>query len=451
MKHYDLVVIGAGPGGYIAALRAAQLGLKTACIDKREVPGGTCLNVGCIPSKTLLYSTEYYSRLQHQGKEFGIQFEKLSFDFNQMMKRKKEVVKGLVDGVNWLFNHHKVDFIIGEAKFKNPNTIEVNGEEIGASYFILALGSEPISLPNLPFDEKQIVSSTGALSLSKVPKHLIVIGGGIIGVELASVYKRLGSNVTIVEMLDRICAVMDKKVSQTLLQLLQKQGIKFYLDSKVITAVIQPEEVILTINQGEKLFNLSGDVVLVAAGRKPLTTGLDFIHKTDKGLIQVDSAFRTNHSHIFAIGDLIEGPMLAHKASEEGTAVAEFIVGLGPKPINYLAIPNVIYTSPEVAAVGMTEEEAKAVGLQVKTGIAYFKSNARVRCMGESEGFVKVIGEANTGRLIGMHIVGPEASELIVEGMMAIEKKATIEELAYCVNPHPTLSESIKEAAVQCC
>lgn len=454
-ERYDLTIIGAGPGGYVAALRAAQLGLKTACIDKRAVPGGTCLNVGCIPSKALLQSTELLAHLQKEGKEHGIHYEHLSFDFAAAMQRKNTIVKGLVDSVASLFQHHHVDFIEGTALFNSPTSIEIQGKEgkktLESEYFIIATGSEPIALPNLPFDERQIVSSTGALNLPDIPKLLAVIGGGVIGVELASVYQRLGSEVIVIEMLDHICPAMDASIHQALLQSLKKQGIQFMLSSQVVTAVQQPNEVILTINQADQLSNLSADVVLVAVGRRPFThnLGLDHIgiQVTKKGFIPVNESFQTIHPHIFAIGDVVEGTMLAHRASEEGIAVVDFIKSQ-PHSIDYMAIPNVIYTYPEAAAVGLTEQEAKEAQLDLTIGKSYFKGNPRARCSGETDGFVKVIGEAKSGRLIGLHILGPHASELIAEGMMAMQKKASLADLADAAQAHPTLSEAIKEAAL---
>jgi dihydrolipoamide dehydrogenase len=456
-KHYDLAVIGSGPGGYVAAVRAAQLGLKTVCIDKRSTAGGTCLNVGCIPSKALLQSTEFYAHLRNQGQEHGIEWEHLSVHFSQMMKRKEKVVQGLVDSVAALFKHHHIDFINGVARFLDSHTIEIqqahNRESIRADYVVLATGSEPTPLSSLPFDERQIVSSTGALSLSAVPDRMMVIGGGVIGVELASVYQRLGTQVTIIEMLDTICSNMDLTLQKQLLQVLQKQGISFLLSTQFLSAVVQPDEIIVTINQQQKkLVNLSVDVVLVAVGRRPYHAGLDLdkigIRTHPKGYVVVDHCFRATHSHIFAIGDLIEGVMLAHRASIEGYTVAEMIAGHQATPIHYMTIPNVVYTSPEAASVGMSEAEAREANLSIQVGMSHFKGNPRARCTGDKEGFVKVIGEKESGRIIGMHILGPYASELIGEGMMALLKKSTLQDWAHAPNAHPTYSEAIKEAAL---
>lgn len=454
--HYDVAIIGAGPGGYVAAIRAAQLGFKVACIDKRPTLGGTCLNVGCIPSKALLQSTELLFHFQTQSKEMGIECPQVQVNFAQMMERKKKVVDGLVGGIAGLLQRHQVAVIQGEASFIDPHRLHIKqGEqanEIEATFILIATGSASIPLPDLPFDEKQIVSSTGALSLPKIPQRLVVIGGGVIGVELASVYRRLGAQVTIVEILDHLCAGLDRSLSQHLLQLLKKQGIEFYLSSRMVTAVKQPDEVILTIDRKGSLQNLSADVVLVAIGRSPYTEGLELekvgIQKDRKGFISVDSLFRTAHPHIFAFGDVIQGMMLAHRASAEGVAIIEALKGKHPL-VHSLAIPNVIYTYPEVASVGFSEQEAKESGLDLLLGTSFLKGNSRARCSGEIEGFVKVVGDKKTGKLLGMHIIAPHASELIAEGMLAMQKGMTVKEIAEAPQAHPTLSEAIKEAALE--
>lgn len=453
---YDVTVIGSGPGGYVAAIRAAQLGLKVCCIEKEMVLGGTCLNVGCIPSKALLQSTEYYTMLKTSAKEHGIAGgEGISCDFTKLMVRKGKIVSGLQEGIKTLFKKNNVARLQGSAHFVSPRMIEVStqgGKQIVESKnFILATGSEPIALPFLPFDEKEVVSSTGALSLPKLPKKMIVIGAGVIGVELASVYSRLGTEVTLVEMLDRICPMMDEAISKMLLTILKKQGLVFHLGAEVLKGKKGNDHVSIIFNQDKQTIVLAADVVLVAVGRRPYTKGLGLadlnIGVTMKGFVQVDANFQTSLPHIYAIGDLIEGPMLAHRASEEGVAVAEIIAGHTPH-INYMAIPNIIYTSPEVAAVGLTELEAQQAGLQVMIGTFSFRANPRARCSGEEEGLVKVVGESKGGKLVGMHIIGAHASELIQEGVLAIEKKMTVEELARTCHGHPTLSEAIKEAAL---
>lgn len=452
---YDVAVIGAGPGGYVAATRAAQLGLKTICIEKEKALGGTCLNVGCIPSKTLLQTTETVFLLRQHAKEQGIQCHELAVDFAQLMERKKTVVKSLTDGVEGIFKRNKIDRLEGIARFLTPHSIEVvqgeNRRVIEAKNCILATGSEPIALPFLPFDEQTVLSSTGALSLDAVPKKMIVVGGGVIGVEIASVYQRLGTEVIVVEMLERICIAMDEAISKNLLQVLKKQGIQFYLGTKVTQAKKQEGIVRVEVESQGKPLVLEADKVLVAVGRRPYTEGLGLkdvgIEVDSRKYVVVDGHFRTTQPHIYAIGDIIEGTMLAHRASDEGVAVAEIIAGLNPR-INTLAIPNVIYTYPEAAAVGLTEKEAKDAGLDCLVGTAFFRGNPRSRCMGESDGIVKIIGDKKTHRLIGMHILGPHASEMIGEGVVSIEKKVTLDELGAFSHAHPTLTESIKEAAL---
>ncbi len=438
MAEYDLAVIGAGPGGYVAAIRAAQLGLKTVCIDARETLGGTCLNVGCIPSKALLQSTLHYEFLQKHAKEHGIECDHPTINFTKLMSRKAKIVESLVTGIAGLFNRHKIDWIRGTAIFKSPYELVVGDETIQTKNVIIATGSEPTPLPFLPFDEERVVSSTGVLTLKQIPKRLLVIGAGVIGVELASVYCRLGSETVVMEMLDQICPTMDADISKALQKSLKKQGIDFHLGVKVDQAKIE---------------SFAPDIVLVAVGRRPFTSnlGLDSvgIQLDKRGFIPVDQAFRTTQSHIYAVGDVIEGAMLAHKASEEGVAAVEIIAGLKPH-INYLAIPNVIYTHPEVASVGLTSKEAQEAGLQVMTGSYMFRGNPRARCAGEEEGLVKIVGDSRSGRLLGMHIVGAAASEMIGEGVIAMEARWTVEQLANASHAHPTLCEAIKEAALDC-
>lgn len=448
-REFQVMVIGSGPGGYVAAVRAAQLGFRTVCIEKMQTLGGTCLNVGCIPSKALLQTTEYYE-LMKGGKEHGVEAKEVTINFSQMMQRKDKIVKGLVDSIANLFKGNKVEWVRGAARFNGPNSVEVEGRKIEADYIIIATGSEPIALPFLPFDEKVIVSSTGALALPQIPKRLVVVGAGAIGLELASVYNRLGTKVTVVEMLDRVTPTMDLAISKQLAQLLKKQGIEFFFEAKVTGATSNKDGVTLSVEQDKKQLSMQGDVVLVAVGRRPYTKDLNIeaagVKISPKGLIDVDANFRTSTPHIFAIGDVIDGPMLAHRASHEGVAVAEIIAGKKAR-VNYMAIPNVVYTHPEVAAVGLTESEAREASLTPKIGTSFFRGNARARCSGDIDGFVKIIGDSASGRLLGIHIIGPHASEMISEGVLAIEKKATIQDIANAPHPHPTLSEAIMEAA----
>ncbi|MCB1109633.1 MAG: dihydrolipoyl dehydrogenase [Chlamydiia bacterium] len=444
---FDVIVIGSGPGGYVAAIRAAQLGLKTACVEKDKTLGGTCLNVGCIPSKCLLQSSEMYFQLLHEGKTHGIEATP-TLNFSQMMKRKSEVVAGFNQGIQGLFKKNRITAIQGLATFKDPHTITVEGKKYTAKNFILATGSEPTPLPFLPFDEEKVLSSTGALALKEVPKKMIVVGAGIIGVELGSVYSRLGTEVHFVEFLDKICPTLDSAISTALQQTLTQQGLTFQLSSKVAGAEVKASGVQLSIEGGK---TLSADKALLSIGRRPYTQGLGLealqITPDQRGFIPIDRNFRTSHPHIYAIGDIVDGPMLAHKASEEGVAVAELIAGQSPH-IEYIAIPSVVYTHPEVGAVGLTEEEAKKMGISIKTGKFPFKANSRARCSGEDVGFVKMIAEAQTGILLGVHILSAHAGELIAEATLALEKRATAADLARTCHAHPTLSEALKEAAL---
>lgn len=452
---FDIVVIGGGPAGYVAALRAAQLGFKTACVEKEQTLGGTCLNVGCIPSKALLQSTETYEYLKEEGKAIGVIVGQLDYDFNQMMTRKADIVKGLVDSIASLFKRGGVERIQGEASFLTPHSIQVtNGQEkitVESERFIIATGSEPIPLPFLPFDEKRVVSSTGALSLQTVPKKMLVVGAGVIGLELASVFRRLGSEIVIVEMLDQICPGIDLALCKAFQRILTKKGITFYLGSKVVSGSVGDNGVVLKVLQGDQEHHFDADVVLVAIGRRPYSKGLNLesigVKLNNRGQVIVDGAFRTSVPNILAVGDVIDGPMLAHKASEEGVAAVEILAGLKPK-IDYVTIPNVVYTHPEIASTGLTEKEALDAGLKVVIGTSFFKGNARARCSNDTEGFVKVIGDETTGKLLGIHILGPHASEMIGEGVVALQNRMTLEQLAHASHAHPTLSEAIKEAVL---
>lgn len=447
METYDLAVIGSGPGGYVAAIRAAQLKLKVVCIEMSPTLGGTCLNVGCIPSKALLESTGAYFFIKQHGERMGVMAPSIAPDFSIMMNRKNSIVKTITEGVKGLFKKNGVTSIFGKATLTGPNTIDIDGKQtIEAKNIILATGSAPITLPFLPIDEKKILTSTGALALDKVPEKLIVIGAGVIGVELGSVYARLGSDVTFIEALDGICGALDPDVHRVLLASLKKQGLKFHLGTPVKSAKIEDK---ITITAGD--MTLDGDAVLVGIGRKPYTDGLGLekagVQATPRGQIIVDEFFRTSVPHIYAVGDIIDGPMLAHKASEEGTVAAEIIAGENTS-VDYMTIPSIIYTHPEVATLGFTEPEAREKGLETFSGICPLMANARARCMDDNEGMVKVIGDKKSGKLIGLHIVAPHASELIGEGVVAIKKRMTVEELANTCHGHPTLSEAIKEACL---
>jgi len=452
---FDIVIIGSGPGGYVAAIRAAQLGLQVACVEK-EALGGTCLNVGCIPSKTLLHSTELYWKVREEGKELGIFAEKCTLSFSHLMARKQKVVEGFNSGIAGLFQKNKIALFQGVATLASPTSVLVQTPKesltLTAKFILLATGSEPISLPFMPFDEKSILSSTGALALSDVPRRLIVIGAGVIGVELGSVYKRLGAEVIFVEFLDRICPTFDETLSKAMEKELKKQGMQFYLSSKVTAAKKEREKILLNVTLPDNSSQeMEADKVLVSIGRRPFTKDLGLekvgITPTDKGFIPIDGQFRTRVPTIFAIGDIVDGPMLAHKASDEGIAAVELIAGKRPS-IDYLAIPNVVYTYPEMAAVGMSEKEAKGYGLNIVIGSFPFKANSRARCTKEEIGFVKIIAEEKTKQLLGIHILGPHASELIAEGALAIQKRCTLHDIIETPHAHPTLAEALREAAL---
>ncbi len=444
MKEFDLVVIGAGPGGYVAAIRGAQKGMRVACIEKSPTLGGTCLNVGCIPSKALLHSSEYYDRVKQEGDEHGILTSELSVNLTKMMQRKERIVSSLTKGIELLFEKNKITRIEANAKLISANQVQAGDEILTFKHLILATGSEPIELPFLPFDEKTILSSTGALSLKKIPKKMLLVGAGVIGLELGSVYQRLGTEVEVVEMLDRVIPPFDHDLSKQVEKILTKQGFNFHLSTKVVDAKKGKE---LTLDNGKVL---TGDLTLVAIGRKPYykDLGLETLGiATKNGQVQVDANFQTTIPNIYAIGDLIDGPMLAHKASEEGVALVDYLSGESSHVI-YPIIPNVMYTWPEVASVGLSESEAKSVGHDVRIGKAPLKANARAKCSGDSEGLVKLVGDKKTDRLLGMHIVAPNASEMIGEGIVALDQKITITELAHLPHAHPTVAESIKEAAL---
>lgn len=452
-EQFDLVVIGGGPGGYVAAIRAAQLGMKVACVEKRGSLGGTCLNVGCIPSKALLESSEKYDEAQHHFAEHGIKV-KAELDLKTMMARKDKVVLDLTKGIEGLFKKNKVTYVIGTGSIKAAGEVLVNGKDVlKTKNILIATGSEVMPLAGVAVDEKKIVSSTGALTLEKVPAHLVVVGGGVIGLELGSVWRRLGAKVTVVEFLDRIGGAMDGEVAKQFQRILEKQGVEFKLGMKVTAADSRGKGVVLTVEpaKGGTAEKLEADVVLVAIGRRPYTEGLGLdkagVKLDERGRVAVDGHFQTNVKGIYAIGDVIVGPMLAHKAEEEGVVAVEMMAGQKPH-VNYDAIPGVVYTWPEVAMVGKTEEEAKAAGVEYKVGKFPFMANSRGRANGQTDGFVKIISEAKSDRVLGVHIIGPHAGTLIAEAALAIEYGASSEDIARTCHAHPTLNEAVKEAAL---
>ena len=455
-ESFDVVVIGGGPGGYVCAIKAAQLGLKTACIEKRGALGGTCLNVGCIPSKALLTSTHKYAEATHTFAAHGIKVGKLELDLKGMMDRKTKVVGDLTKGVEFLFKKNKVTYLKGAGKLLGGGKIAVAGESqqtVSAKHIIIATGSDVTPLPGVTIDEKQIVSSTGALSLEKVPEHLVVIGGGVIGLEMGSVWLRLGAKVTVVEFLDRIVPTMDTEIGTQYQRILTKQGMTFKLGTKVTAAKSAKGKVTLTLEpaKGGAKEELVADSVLVAIGRKPYTEGLGLdvagVALDEKGRIKTDHHFQTNVPRIYAIGDVIAGPMLAHKAEEEGVAIAEILAGQAGH-VNYATVPNVVYTWPELASVGKTEDELKAAGVAYKVGKFPFLANSRAKSTGDTDGLVKLIADAKTDRLLGAHILGPDAGTQIHECVMAMEFAGSAEDVARAFHAHPTFNEAIKEAAM---
>jgi dihydrolipoamide dehydrogenase len=453
---FDLVIIGAGPGGYVAAIRAAQLGLKVACVDKSPALGGTCLNIGCIPSKALLESSEFYHLAESSFQHHGIQVGKLGLDLDQMLRRKDAVVKSLTEGVTFLFKKNHITSYTGLASLAGPGKVKVqpaNGStiELEAKYVLLATGSEPAELKGLLFDGVHVVSSTEALCFDKVPAHLIVVGAGYIGLELGSVWARLGAKVTMLEFLPRILPMNDAELAGMLLKALVRQGLTFHLEHKVTGHKLWDGKVTVDYEGGSKQQHVVGDRVLVAVGRRPFTAGLGLeeagVESDAKtGKVKVDDHFQTTAANVYAIGDLIAGPMLAHKASAEGIAVVETLAGQQTH-VNYAAVPSVIYTAPELAAVGLTEEEVKETGTAYRVGKFPFAANGRAKCLDQTEGLVKVLSDARTDRILGVHILGPRASELIAEAVTAMEFAASAEDIARICHAHPSLSEAVGEAA----
>ena len=455
-EKFQAVVIGGGPGGYVCAIRLAQLGLKTACIDSRGTLGGTCLNIGCIPSKSLLNLSEKFSKAKNFS-NLGIEVSDVKLNLEKMMQNKEKAVSVLTKGVEFLFKKNKITYFKGVGSFKSANKISILDSKkveniIETEKTIISTGSEPLALPKVDFDEKKIVSSTGALSLKTVPKKMLVVGGGYIGLEMGSVWSRLGTEVHVVEFLDHITPGMDNEISKEFLKILQKQGIKFHLEVKVENIIKKTKGVVVTTSNKEgKKLDFDCDVVLIAVGRKPNTKNLNLekigISLDNKKRIKVDKKYQTNIKNIFAIGDVIEGPMLAHKAEEEGISVAETIAGQAGH-VNYDVIPGVVYTTPEVATVGKTEEQLKENQIAYKVGKFSFMANSRAKAINEAEGFVKILADSKTDKVLGVHMIGPHAGEMIAEMSLAMEFGASSEDIARTCHAHPTFSEAIKEAAL---
>ncbi len=454
---YDLIIIGSGPGGYVAAVRATQLGLKTACIEKSPRLGGVCLNVGCIPSKALLDSSEYYHLAKTHFADHGIKTGRIALDLPAVMARKDKVVEDLTENVKKLLEGNGVDLFQGTAGLEGEGRVKITAKGKKAKILegkniLLATGSAPIEVPGLPFDGDRIVDSTDALSLPSVPKHLGIVGGGYIGLELGSVWRRYGAKVTVLEMLPKIATTLDGQVARTLDRILRKQGFEFRMNTKVTRAKVDKTKVKITMETQGKASHLTVDRLLVSVGRRPLTAGLGLEKigvgtDPNTGQILVDETYQTNIPGLYAIGDLIPGPMLAHKASAEGIAAVECIAGNAGE-VNYDAMPSVIYTWPEVASVGITEEEAKAREIPYCIGSYPFSGTGRARCMGESDGFVKLIAHSKTDRILGVHIIGPRAADMIAECVLAVEFGAASEDIARTIHGHPTFAEALQEAAM---
>ncbi len=456
--HYDLVVIGGGPGGYVAAIRAGQLGLKTACVEMRGTLGGTCLNVGCIPSKALLHSSEKYAEAAHHLAEHGVKLGNVKLDLKTMMGRKDKVVADLTKGIEFLLKKNKVDYVKGKGRIAKAGEVVVtasDGKEstLQTKNILIATGSESTPLPGVEVDEKKIVTSTGALELAKVPGHLVVIGAGVIGLELGSVWSRLGAQVTVIEFLDRILPGMDSEICKQTQRVLAKQGLKFKLGAKVTGAKKTRSGVTLSVEgvKSGKAEEVTADIVLVSIGRRPYTEGLGLeelgVEKDKRGVIQVDGRFQTNIPGIYAIGDCVPGPMLAHKAEEEGVICVEMLAGQSGH-IDYDLVPGVVYTWPEVAGVGKTEEQLKEAGQAYKVGKFPFTANSRARANADTDGMVKILADAETDRVLGVHILGPMAGDLLAEAVIAMEFGASSEDIARTCHAHPGMGEAVKEAAL---
>jgi dihydrolipoamide dehydrogenase len=456
MDNFDVVVIGAGPGGYVCAIRCAQLGLKTALVEKYNTLGGTCLNVGCIPSKAWLDSSEKFYELNHSFNKHGISAGEIKLDIKQMGARVQEVVKQTCGGIDYLMKKNKVTVLKGVGSFVDDHTLTVNDgtieRKVNAKNIVIATGSKPSTLPTIKIDKERVITSTEALKLTEVPKHLIVIGGGVIGVELGSVYKRLGAKVSVVEYADQIIATMDRDLGSELQKVLKKEGMEFYCSHAVTEVVRNGNTVkVMAKNKEGQMITLEGDYVLAAVGRRPFTDKLNLhaagLSTDERGKIPTNHHLQTTKAHIYAIGDVTKGAMLAHKAEEEGVFVAEVIAGQKPH-INYNLIPGVVYTWPEVAAVGFTEEELKAKNIEYKKGSFPFKASGRARASNESDGFIKVLADKKTDEILGVHMIGPRAADLIMEAVVSMEFRAAAEDVARICHAHPTYSESFKEACL---
>ena len=456
MEDFDLIVIGSGPGGYVAAIRGAQLGMKVACVEKENTLGGTCLNIGCIPSKALLNSSEKFTEISKHAEEHGISTGKVDLDLSKLMQRKNKIVKQLTSGIGFLFKKNKITHLQGSASFIDKKTINVSSSEgeknYSATNFIIATGSSSIAIDTIPVDEKQIVTSTGALALESVPKSLLVIGGGYIGLEMGSVWSRLGSKVTVVEALDRIVPTMDEEIAKEFMKSLKKQGLEFKLSHKVTSTKASKSGVEVSMESSDKKqISEKYDVVLMSVGRKPNTEGLNLegvgVKLNEKKAVEINNQFKTNIENIFAIGDVVPGPMLAHKAEEEGVACVEFISGQKPH-INYDIIPAIVYTNPEVASVGKTESQLKEAKIDYKVGKFPFMANGRALTTSSTEGFVKILADTKTDTILGAHIIGHDAGQLIAEIVTTMEFGGSSEDIARICHAHPTTSEAVKEAAM---
>ena len=453
---FQATIIGGGPGGYVCAIRLAQLGIKTACIESRGTLGGTCLNIGCIPSKSLLNLSENFHKAKNFSK-IGIEVGEVKLNLKKMMQNKEKAVTTLTKGVEFLFKKNKVTYFKGTGKLKSPSEITITDKEnketnIQSDNIIISTGSEPASLPGIIFDEEKIISSSGALSLKSVPKKMVVVGGGYIGLEMGSVWSRLGSEVHVIEFLNHITPGMDKEISNEFMKILKKQGLNFHLETKVEKILKSKNGVIIeTLDKEGKKIKFESDVVLISTGRKPYTKNLNLekvgIKLDEKERIKINKNYQTNIKNIYAIGDVIEGPMLAHKAEEEGIAVAELISGQSGH-VNYEVIPSVVYTTPEVASIGKTEEQLKEKNQNYKIGKFSFMANSRAKAIDETDGFVKILADATTDKVLGVHLIGPHAGELIAEMAIAMEFGASSEDIARTCHAHPTFSEAVKEAAL---